>query len=487
MLHRRSVPHKPAIIADFFANLLKCAAMPQLILHNTLHNEQQPFTPLDADNVRMYVCGPTVYGPVHIGNARPAVVFDALYRLLKRHYPKVTYARNITDIDDKIIEKAAKSGERPQDLAAHWHRQYREDMEKLGVLPPDHEPTATGAMDEMISMITRLMDGGFAYEAEGHILFHVPAFAEYGALSNRRREEMIAGARVEVAPYKRDAADFVLWKPSTAAQPGWESPWGRGRPGWHIECSAMAAACLGEEIDIHGGGQDLIFPHHENEVAQSRCAHGTSQFAKFWLHNGYVNMSGEKMSKSLNNVELLCDILRDHAGETVRLALLSAHYRRPLNWTPVLLEESRAILDRWYRALGSGAVADAAESGSDEETEAALLDDLNTPAAIARLHQLAHKVQHAGDEVDAAKSRGALRAAARQIGLLTQAPEAWFHQSGGKNGAPDAQAIEEKIQQRQEAKQQRDFATADAIRDELARRGIVLEDTASGTTWRMGR
>lgn len=467
---------------------VKMRPMPQLSLHNTLHNARQPFTPLDASHVRMYVCGPTVYGAVHIGNARPATVFDVLYRLLKRHYPKVTYARNITDIDDKIIEKAAKSGQSAQEVATYWQRQYEQDMQQLGVLPPDVEPTATSAMPEIIAMIDLLLQRGVAYVEQSHVLFHVPAFADYGALSNRRREEMLVGARVEVAPYKRDAADFVLWKPSDAEQPGWESPWGRGRPGWHIECSAMAAACLGKEIDIHGGGQDLIFPHHENELAQSRCAHGTAQFAKYWLHNGYVRMSGEKMSKSLNNVLLLCDLLQEHAGETVRLALLSTHYRHPLNWHDTLLSEARAVLDKWYRALGSGTVAEAA---ADDGVEAALLDDLNTPAAIARLHHLAQQVQQAGSEAEAARYRGALRSAGQLLGVLHHAPQEWLQRSGSGGGAtgetPDATAIEEKIKQRQTAKRARDFATADAIRDELARCGVVLEDTAAGTTWRMAR
>ena len=454
--------------------------MARLYLYNTLHNERQLFSPLEIAHVRIYVCGPTVYGPVHIGNARPAVVFDLLYRLLKRYYPKVTYARNITDIDDKIIETAAKSGELPEKLADRWKQCYLENMRQLGVLTPDEEPTATAYIGEMIAMIERLLERQAAYINQGHVLFHVPAFPDYGALSNRRREDMLAGARVEVAPYKRDAADFVLWKPATNDEPGWDSPWGRGRPGWHIECSAMAASCLGKEIDIHGGGQDLIFPHHENELAQSRCANGTTQFAKFWLHNGHVRMDGEKMSKSLNNVLLLQDILAQYAGETVRLALFNTHYRRPLNWTSTLLDEARTILDKWYRILAGG---EATKGGDVQPMEAALLDDLNTPAAIAELHRLAHKAQHAASAGEAACWRGRLRAGASLLGLLQQAPEEWFHQNGKQ--PLNAAAIEEKINQRLTAKRQRDFSTADAIRAELEQKGVLLEDSANGTAWRV--
>ena len=454
--------------------------MPDLYLHNTLHNAVELFAPLEADQVRMYVCGPTVYGPVHIGNARPAVVFDVLYRLLKRHYARVSYARNITDIDDKIITAAAEAAEPPQQLADYWRQRYLDTMQALGVAPPDFEPLATEYIPEIIAMIQRLLEKGSAYAEAGHVLFHVPAFTDYGKLSNRNRDEMIAGARVEVAPYKRDAADFVLWKPSTEQQPGWDSPWGRGRPGWHIECSAMAAACLGQEIDIHGGGQDLIFPHHENELAQSRCAHGTAQFAKYWLHNGHVRMEGEKMSKSLNNVLLLSDCLEQYHGEVVRLALLSTHYRHPLNWTDSLLQEAKATLDKWYRIVAGG---DSDPGGGDDSlTEAPLLNDLNTPAAITALHQAAQHCQQAADAADARRWRSTLRAGGGLLGLLTQPPQRWF-QSGA--GIPSAAVIEEKINQRLAARQARDFATADMIRDDLAAQGIVLEDSASGTSWRI--
>ncbi|MCH9705281.1 MAG: cysteine--tRNA ligase [Proteobacteria bacterium] len=457
--------------------------MAQLHLHNTLHNDVQLFTPQDESHVRMYVCGPTVYGPVHIGNARPAAVFDLLYRLLKRHYPKVTYARNITDIDDKIINTAAKNGELPETLAKHWHARYSENMQQLGVLPPDEEPLATAYMPQIINMIERLLQQNVAYAAEGHVLFHVPAFSDYGQLSNRKRDDMIAGARVEVAPYKKDPADFILWKPSKDDVPGWESPWGRGRPGWHIECSAMAESCLGKEIDIHGGGQDLIFPHHENELAQSRCAHNTPHFARFWVHNGHVRMDGEKMSKSLNNVLLLQDILAHYDGETARLALFSTHYRRPLNWTASVLADAKATLDKWYRVLAAGDVADSNCNSDCEVVEKMLLDDLNTPAAIAELHQLAHNAQHADDAQTAAAWRGQLKSGAQLLGLLNHDVEEWFH-GAGKQLPQDAQ-IEEKINQRLAARAARDFAAADAIRDELAALGILLEDTADGTTWRI--
>lgn len=453
---------------------------PDLFLYDTLRNRLEKFQPRDADTVRMYVCGPTVYGPVHVGNARPAVVFDLLYRLLKRRYGRVRYARNITDIDDKIIQIADETGVAPAEVAHRWRQVYADEMHRLGVSPPDAEPAATDYIPQMLALIEKLLSGGFAYVAEGHVLFHVPSFPDYGALSNRRREEMLAGARVEVAPYKRDAADFVLWKPSPAPLPGWESPWGRGRPGWHIECSAMAASCLGEEIDIHGGGQDLIFPHHENELAQSRCAHGTALFARYWLHNGHIRVDGEKMSKSLHNVRLLGDSLSRFAGETVRLALLTTHYRRPMNWTEELLTEAKATLDRWYRALdGETAAAESAPPA----VEAALADDLNTPAALAALHSLANEVTHAYG--DAAQKRGELAAGAGLLGLLGESPQRWFHAApAAAAAAPDEAEIRQLIDARAQARARRDFAAADAVRDELAERGVMLEDAAAGTTWR---
>ena len=318
-------------------------------LRNTLTNRREEFVPRDPARPTMYVCGPTVYGPAHVGNARPAAVFDLTARVLKSLWPGTVYARNITDIDDKIIAAAGTEG--VSALALRCADEYRAEMSALNIAPPDFEPLATAHIPEMLDMISRLLEKGFAYQAEGHVLFHSAGFSDYGALSNRNRDEMIAGARVEVAPYKRDPADFVLWKPSPDDMPGWDSPWGRGRPGWHLECSAMAEKCLGLEIDLHGGGQDLIFPHHENEIAQSRCAHGTQSLARYWMHNGHVSADGEKMSKSLGNVFLTRDALAEFPGEAVRWALLSAHYRRPLRWSETLLRESRAALDRLYEAL----------------------------------------------------------------------------------------------------------------------------------------
>ena len=361
-----------------------------LTLHNTLSRSKEPFEPLSPDQVLVYVCGPTVYNRPHIGNARPAVVFDVLVRYLRTRY-SVTYVRNITDIDDKINAAAEELGESIETIAGRHVQDYHDDMAALGVLPPDIEPYATHHLAEMTAMIERLIASGHAYAAEGHVLFRVNAFADYGRLSRRDRRQLIDGARVEVAPYKEDAGDFILWKPSTPEQPGWESPWGRGRPGWHIECSAMAETHLGKTIDIHGGGNDLIFPHHENEIAQSTCAHDGEPFSRYWLHNGFVNVDSTKMSKSLGNVVLVRDLLADAPGEVVRLALLSAHYRQPLDWSDGVLTESRRKLDRLYNALRSVSGWESAWSNAEpsEDFIAALEDDINTPRALAALFNLA--------------------------------------------------------------------------------------------------
>ena len=431
-------------------------------LYDTLAREKRPFVPLNPSRITMYVCGPTVYGRAHIGNARPAVVFDTLARLIRHEFGEssLVYARNVTDIDDKIIAAAEAEGVDPSVITERYERFYLEDMGALGVRPPDIAPHATQEIAPMIAMIERLVGLGHAYEAQGHVLFSVPSDPDYGALSRRDREQMIAGARVEVAPYKRDPADFVLWKPSAEGVIGWDSPWGRGRPGWHIECSAMIAAHLGETIDIHGGGQDLIFPHHENEIAQSRSSHAGAPLARFWVHNGFVDMGAEKMSKSLGNIITPAELLAEgHKGETLRLALLSAHYRSPLPWTEALIEQSRTILDRLYRAAGD------AEAGEiDQEVIEALSDDLNTPAALARLQAI--------------DDPGTLKASARLLGLLEGSAERWFQ------GGADATAIEARIAERAEAKNNRDFAAADRIRDELKADGIILEDGPNGTTWR---
>ena len=457
-------------------------------LHNTLSNRRELFSPRDEGRPTMYVCGPTVYGPAHVGNARPAAVFDVLFRLLRLRFGDAAYIRNITDIDDKIIAAATADSNgddsdlarRCAEIARRWRDAYQNHMRDLGALSPTAEPQATDHLAQMIAMIETLLKKQFAYEAEGHVLFHAASFGDYGALSNRKREEMIAGARVEVAPYKKDPADFVLWKPSGDGAPGWASPWGRGRPGWHIECSAMAAAHLGEEIDIHGGGQDLIFPHHENEIAQSRCAHGAKTFARYWLHNGHVNFGGEKMSKSEGNTFLLQDALRKFPGEAARWALLSAHYRRPLQWSEELLADSKAALDGLYRAA-DGEGGGEKESAPDSEIVAALSDDLNTPLAFSLLHEMARRLNK-GDAPSDLQSR--FQSSAKLLGFLNCKPAEWFHfRSAEAEGMPDAE-IEMWIAKRREARARRDFAAADAARDRLTQAGIVLEDSATATSWR---
>ena len=455
-----------------------------LTLHNTLTRRREPLEPVRPGHVGMYVCGPTVYDLAHIGNARPIVVFDVLYRVLKRLYPSVTYVRNITDIDDKINEASRKSGEPIESITARTTKAFHEDIAALGALPPDVEPRATAHVPQMIALIETLIEAGNAYEAEGHVLFHVPSAPRYGALSGRNRDEMIAGARVEVAPYKRDPADFVLWKPSDETLPGWESAWGRGRPGWHIECSAMSRAYLGETLDIHGGGMDLIFPHHENEIAQSECACPGAPFARHWVHNGVLTVEGEKMSKSLGNFVTIRDALAETPGEVIRLALLSTHYRHPLDWTADGIAQARLNLDKFYNALRNAGVEDgAADDSVDPEVEAALCDDLNTPKALAVLHRLAGDLNRAGDEPAKARACAALRGSGALLGLLQADPEAWFRGAGQEGGMNDAE-IEALIAARAAARAQRDFAEADRIRAAMVAEGIALEDTAEGTLWR---
>ena len=429
-------------------------------LYDTMAREKREFVPGDPERVTLYLCGPTVYGRAHIGNARPAVVFDTLARLLRHSYgdTHVVYARNVTDVDDKIIQAAADEGVDPSVITERFERFYLEDTRALGVRDPDIAPHATAEIPAMIAMIERLVELGNAYEAEGHVLFSVPSDPDYGALSRRDREGMIAGARVEVAPYKRDPADFVLWKPSPEGMIGWDSPWGRGRPGWHIECSAMIRAHLGETIDIHGGGIDLVFPHHENELAQSRCAHGRAPLARYWMHNGFVDMGAEKMSKSLGNVVTPGELLQSHKGETLRLALLSAHYRQPLPWTENLVAQAKATLDGLYRKAG-----DAAPGEIDPGVLEALGDDLNTPLAMSRLGQI--------------DDPSVLKASAGLMGLLGESAQAWFRGEGDSR-------IDALVAERDAAKKAHDFATADRIRDELKADGIILEDGPSGTSWR---
>jgi len=444
--------------------------MSDLYFHNSQTRRRERFVPADPSHVRMYVCGPTVYDVPHIGNVRATVVFDVLARLLRKRFFKVTYVRNITDVDDKINARAAECGETIAAVTARTTADYQADMAAIGNAAPDVEPRATAHIPEMIDLIARLIARGHAYAAEGHVLFSVASFAQYGALSGRSPDDLLAGARVEVAPYKRDAGDFVLWKPSPPALPGWDSPWGRGRPGWHIECSAMSWRYLGETFDIHGGGTDLIFPHHENERAQSLCAFPASAFARVWLHNGMLQVNGEKMSKSLGNFFTLRDVLRRAPAEAVRLLILRTHYRALLDFSDAGLAEARQEMDRFYRALERTPPA----CGADvpQSVMAALCDDLNTPAAIAAMRELADAAM-AGD----AEASAGLRAAGDMLGILQRAPDAWFR------GAPDA-GIEAAIADRLAARKARDFARADAIRRELAERGVLLEDNAAGTTWR---
>jgi cysteinyl-tRNA synthetase len=446
-------------------------------LYNSLTRRTEPFAPLDPNRVTMYVCGPTVYNYVHIGNARGPVVFDVLARLLRRHYPNVVYARNVTDVEDKINAAAQAEGVPISTITGRYAQAYHEDMARLGIAPPNIEPYATAHIDAIVAMSETLIARGHAYAAEGHVLFDVGSFPAYGALSGRDPEELIAGARVEVAPYKKSPGDFVLWKPSTPEQPGWDSPWGRGRPGWHIECSAMCAAQLGETIDIHAGGVDLLFPHHENEIAQSTCAHGGRTFARWWLHNGMLTFDGRKMSKSLGNVLVLHELLDRHRPEALRLRLLSGHYRQPLDWSDAAIAQATSTLDGWYRVLRDLAElpVDSADLPVPERVEAALCDDLNTPQALAELSLLAD----AARQQRTPEAKAALLGGGALLGLLQQDAEAWFKQAGDV----DAAQVEALIEQRRAARAARDFARADAIRDELAAMGVAIEDGAQGTRW----
>ena len=455
-----------------------------LKLYNTLTRGKETLEPVVPERVGMYVCGPTVYDYAHIGNARPIVVFDVLYRLLKRQYAEVTYVRNITDVDDKINARASESGENIGSITQRTTEAFHQDMAALGALKPDVEPRATGHIPQMIAMIERLIEAGHAYEAEGHVLFDVPSMADYGKLSGHSRAQLIDGARVEVAPYKRDPADFVLWKPSTPELPGWDSPWGRGRPGWHIECSAMSGEYLGRTFDIHGGGADLMFPHHENEIAQSRCANPDDGFARLWMHNGYLMVEGEKMSKSLGNYFTVHELLEEYPGEAIRLVLLQTHYRQPLDFTRTAIAEARSTLDRLYGALRKAPeVAPMDGGGVPDAVLEALSDDLNTPLALARLHELAGALNKAADD-DRSRCAADLVAAGAILGLLQDDPEAWFKWRPPGAEEFDEGKIEALIAQRLEARAAKDFTEADRIRDDLAGRGIVLEDGAQGTTWR---
>ena len=436
-----------------------------LKIYNTLSKEKELFKPLDQKSIKMYVCGPTVYNFAHIGNARPAVVFDMLYRLLKNIYPEVIYVRNITDVDDKINEAARKLNKPISFITKKYTDIYHQDMTSLGVLRPNHEPRVTDNIDQIISMIQRILDNKKAYINDSHVLFDVTSFDEYGKLSNRDKDEMLSGARVEVADYKKYAGDFVLWKPSNKDEPGWNSPWGYGRPGWHIECSSMVETYLGEEIDIHGGGQDLIFPHHENEIAQSCSAHNSKSYARYWVHNGYLNMEGEKMSKSLGNIITVKELLEEYDGEVIRLALLSTHYRKPINFGKSLLEQSKNILNKLYKKLNS----ESDEALVSEDILIPLLDDLNTPLAISNLSKI--------------KCSKTLKKSANFLGLLKRTSEEWF--ALNNKSTMSENDIELLIKQRDEARKLKNFAKADEIRDQLDNNHVVLEDVDGKTIWRV--
>ena len=453
-------------------------------LYNTLSRRKEAFEPQNPERVTMYACGPTVYNYAHIGNARPAVIFDLLYRLLSRDYPGAVYARNITDVDDKINASAAEEGVPIEVVSTRYADAYHDDMAALGVAPPSLEPRATHHIPDIIDMITRLVESGHAYMADGHVLFDIQSFPDYGALSGRDREDMISGARVEVAEFKRHPGDFVLWKPSEDPLPGWDSPWGYGRPGWHIECSAMAEKHLGETIDIHAGGQDLVFPHHENEIAQSVCAHGGMPFARYWLHNGFVTVNRRKMSKSLGNTLVVHELLQQERGEALRYQLLTAHYRQPLDWSDEALAQSRRTLDRMYAVLRDvkhrlGALPEPAEPG--EALLEALRDDLNTPVALAEMNRTARALGSAETDEAAAPLVAELLADGELLGLLREDPDAWFE---GQTSGEDDASIDQLVQAREEARAARDFARADAIRDQLSGMGITLEDSPDGTRWR---
>ena len=455
-----------------------------LRLYNTLKREKQVFVPQDPNRVTLYVCGPTIYDYAPIGNARPAVIFDLLYKLLSSRYPKVVYARNITDVDDKINAAAAEQNVSIDVISSRYAEAYHSDMAALGVGLPSIEPRATEHIPHMIDMIERLVKSGHAYEAEGHVLFSVESFENYGSLSGRDIGEMMAGARIDVADFKRHPGDFVLWKPSVDPLPGWDSPWGWGRPGWHMECSVMAEQHLGDTIDIHGGGQDLVFPHHENEIAQSVCAHGGKIFANYWMHNGFVTVNKRKMSKSMGNTQVVHELLKHTKGEVLRYLLLSAHYRQPLDWSDETLTRVQRTVDRVYGVIRDASEKygslQAADSPSDEFMSA-LLDDLNTPEALAVLNNEAKRLAKADNAESARQAAGNLLAAGALIGLFQQDPQSWL--AGDTEGLDDT-LIDQLIEERNMSRKERNFARADEIRDQLQEMGITLEDVADGTRWR---
>ena len=455
-----------------------------LKIHNTLSGTKETFEPVDNNHVRIYACGPTVYNYAHIGNARMAVVNDLLVNVLRTQFKKVTYVSNITDIDDKIIDAAHELNEPIKNLTTKYTKIYNDDMGYLNVKLPDIQPHATDHISEMIDLIKKLIENNYAYEKDGHVLFHVPSFSKYGVLSKRNRDEQIAGSRVEVAPFKKDPADFILWKPSPDPLPGWDSPWGFGRPGWHLECSAMSEKTLGLPFDIHSGGMDLVFPHHENEIAQT-CSlddnHEPASFAKFWFHNGFVNVEGEKMSKSIGNIKLVHDLKKQYKGEVLRLTLLSAHYRQPLNWTKEIIDQNSKMLDRFYRSLKELQDVEIYSDLVSEDIMESLLDDLNTPKVLAKLNTLSNTLSSA-DTDEKRNIKNNLIATGKILGVMQEDPNIWLGYNQTAN--PEKEEIEGLINQRNEARRSKDFKLADQIRDKLKSKGIEIEDTKNGTIWR---
>ncbi|MBE6448702.1 MAG: cysteine--tRNA ligase [Alphaproteobacteria bacterium] len=456
--------------------------MTNIQLYNTLHRRKEEFTPIDASNVRMYVCGPTVYDRAHLGNAKTPVVFDVLFRLLRHVYGAdcVTYVSNITDVDDKILNKHKETGKSIREITEQTYQWYIDDMAKLNVLSPNHRPRATEYISEMIELVRLLLQNGHAYEASGHVLFDVDSMPGYGYLSGRSMKEMLAGARIEVADYKKNPADFILWKPSDADQPGWDSPWGYGRPGWHLECSAMSSKLLGNSFDIHGGGSDLIFPHHENECAQSMCAHPNDKFANYWVHGGMLMVDGVKMSKSLGNFYTIDQVLEKAPAEALRLLFLTTHYHQPFNFTFEGLNQAKSTLDKFYNALLKVKDIKVENSLADERVVSALADDLNTPLALTYLHEIVNNLNKADTTEQQTQYKSLLMGSANLLGILWQDPQTWFK---GEN-AQDGSDIETKIAERAAAKKAKNYALADQIRNELKEQGILLEDTPQGTTWK---
>ena len=459
----------------------------ELKLYNTLNNKKEKFIPIDSSHIRMYTCGPTVYNYAHIGNARPAVVSDLLVRVLKKLYTKVTYVSNITDIDDKIINAANETGQSIKEITKKFEAIYNEDMSALFVNRPDIQPRATDYISDMIELVKKMIEKGCAYQADGHVLYDVSSYPSYGALSGRDLEDQIAGSRVEVASFKKNSGDFVLWKPSTDTQPGWDSPWGFGRPGWHLECSTMSEKNLKLPFDIHGGGLDLIFPHHENEIAQSCGAYGQDNnpqfFAKYWIHNGLLDFDGEKMSKSLGNILYVHDLVKKYPGEVLRLALLSTHYRQPLNWNPSIIDQSRNVLDRLYRVLNSSKVSVLDSTEPSPKVVEALCDDLNTSIALAEINNLANQLSKANNEQDEVELKTKLISSANLLGILQQNPEEWLGYSKADDSI-NQEKIQELIDRRNIARTNRDFELADKIRSQLNEMNIEIEDTSDGTIWK---